>query len=135
MKGYLRLLAFFLLFAFSLGFLFYLYERWQRIEKQVVVIMRSSNEDCDEFRCIWKIDHVLQGKLTAEEATAYCYLINAKQEYRNRDSVEMIRVEGGFTHEKGQAFYADCIGTLVFQDKSIIPISGAKDKNHKTAGR
>ena len=133
MKGYLRLPAFFLLFVFSIGFLFYLYERWQRIENRVVVIMRSSNEDCDEFRCIWKIDRVVQGQLTPEEASSFCYLLNEKREYSKKDSVEWIRVEGGFTHENGQDFYADCIGTLVFQDKTVTPITVAKATEYPKA--
>jgi hypothetical protein len=119
MKGCLRVLVFALLFVSGLGCLSYLYEKWHRVEKRAVVVMRSSNEDCDEFRCIWKIEQVLEGQLTLTEAASSCYLINSKREYSQRDSVERIEVEGVFTNEDGQAFYADCIGTLVFQDKVV----------------
>jgi hypothetical protein len=81
--------------------------------------MRSSNEDCDEFRCIWKIERVLEGQLTLAEATSSCYLINSKRQYSQRDRVERIKVNGVFTNGDGQAFYADCIGTLVFRDKVV----------------
>ncbi len=127
MKGCLRGLGYFLLFIFGFGVALYLYEKWQRIEKHVVIIMRSSNEDCDEFRCTWQIDRVLRGNLTAEEASALCYLINAQRSYRSRDSVEWIKVEGGFTHEK-KTSYADCTGTLVFQDKTISQVNVGTEK-------
>ncbi|UYZ61438.1 hypothetical protein [Hymenobacter weizhouensis] len=119
MKGCLRVLLFFILFIFGLGALFYAYEKWQRVEKRVVVIMRSSNEDCDEYRCIWKIERVLKGQLDAEEVSSSCYLLNSKREYSKRDSTEWIEVEGVFTNENGQDFYADCIGTVKFWDKSV----------------
>ncbi len=129
MKGCLRVLAFFLLFILSFSILFYLYERWQRIGKEVVVVMRSSNEDCDEFRCIWKIDRVLRGSLNPEEAASFCYLIRNKREYSKRDSVEWIEVEGAFTNESSQDFYADCIGVLVFRDKAVRNITSTKARN------
>ena len=135
MKGLLRAFAFFLLFIFGLGAFFYLREKWQRIEKHVVVIMRSSNEDCDEFRCNWQIDRVLQGNLTSKEATAFCYLINTQRSYSRQDSVEWIKVEGGFTHEN-KTSYVDCVGTLVFRDKTISPVSSdTKQKRVVTAHR
>ncbi|WBO84906.1 hypothetical protein [Hymenobacter yonginensis] len=122
MQRWLRLLALCLLGVLGCVALFYLYKEWRRVEKPVVVVLRSSNEDCDEFRCIWKVERVLKGQLTAAEAAASCYLINSKREYGHRDSVELIEVEGLFTNENGQAFYADCIGTLVFQDKAVKSI-------------
>jgi hypothetical protein len=112
-----------LLLVFGLGILFYAYDKWQRVEKRVVVIMRSSNEDCDEFRCIWKIERVERGQLNAVEAASSCYLINNKREYSKRDSVEWIEAEGIFTNEDGQDFYADCMGTMIFRDKAIRNIT------------
>lgn len=128
MRGCLRAFAFFLLVVFGLGVIFYLYEKWQRIGKEVVVVMRSSNEDCDEFRCIWKIDRVLRGDLNAEERTSYCYLVNSQRAYSRRDRVEWIKVEGVFTNEVGQAYYTDCTGTLSFRDKTIRRIAISKRK-------
>jgi hypothetical protein len=128
MKGCLRVLAFFLLFVFGLGISFYLYEKWPRIGKEVVVIMHSSNEDCDEFRRIWKIDRVLKGDLNAEEKTSYCYLVNSQRDYSRRDRVEWIKVEGVFTNEVGQSYYTDCTGTLRFRDKTVRRIAVGKRK-------
>jgi hypothetical protein len=126
MKGCLRGLVCFLLFIFGSGVIFYLYERWQRIGKEVVVIMRSSNEDCDEFRRIWKIDRVLRGNLNTKERASYCYLVNSQRSYNQRNTIEWIKVEGVFTNEVGQAYYADCTGTLRFRDKTIRRIAIGK---------
>ncbi|RZK21112.1 MAG: hypothetical protein EOO56_11795 [Hymenobacter sp.] len=121
------------MFFFSFGVVLYLYEKWQRIGKQVVVIMRSSNEDCDEFRRIWKIDRVLQGDLDAEERTSYCYLLNSEQIYSSRNREEWIKVEGVFTHEKGHVYYADCMGTLLLRDKTVSRITVGKSKQRELA--
>lgn len=120
----MRLLALFLLVVLSLGTVHHLYSRWQRVEKKVVVIMRSSNEDCDdEFRGIWKIERVVKGNLTAAEAASLCYSMNSRRAYSKHDSIEWIRVEGTYTNEDGQAFYADCMGTKRFWDSTVKPLS------------
>lgn len=124
MRGGLRLLLFFLLAIFGLAAIYYLYREWQRVEKRVVVLMRSSNEDCDsEFRCIWRIERVISGNLTAEEAASSCYLMNSQPHYSRHDSIEWLRVEGTYTNEDGQAFYADCQGTLKFYDRSVRTVA------------
>lgn len=127
MKGCLRAFAFFLLVICGLFIVSYLYTTWQRIGKDVVVIMRSSNEDCDEFRRIWTIDRVLSGNLTAKESASACYLISSQKEYSKRDSVEWIKVEGSFTNEDKRSYY-DCTGTLLFRDKSVKNIRANKNK-------
>jgi hypothetical protein len=124
MRGGLRLLVFLTLPIFGLVTLYYLYREWQRVEKRVVVVMRSSNEDCDsEFRCIWRIERVISGNLTAKEATSSCYLMNSQRHYSQLDSIEWLRVEGLYTNEDGQAFYADCQGTLKFYDRSVRAVA------------
>ena len=123
--GCLRVLSLSFLFLVGVGLLLYTYNEWQRVEKRVTVRMRSSNEDCDaEFRCTWKIDQVLEGPLTAEEATSSCYLINSQRSYAKHDSVEWIVAQGVYTNEDGQAFYADCAGILRFHDKSVSRVVG-----------
>jgi hypothetical protein len=88
----------------------------------VTVIMRSSNEDCDEFKCIWTIDSVLNGNLDKHDLSRGFYLLNSKKEYRSREQVERILVRGTFTNEDWQMFYTDCRGTWLIIDDSVSVI-------------
>ena len=117
MRGCLNVISFLLLIGIISVVLLYAFNRWTSIEKSVIVVMRSSNEDCDEFKCLWKIESVLQGDLGKTESCFY--LLNSKKEYAKRDSVERILVRGIYTSRDGQAFYADCIGTRIFIDRQL----------------
>lgn len=122
MRGCLNVISFLLLICIISVVLLYAYNRWTSVEKSVIVIMRSSNEDCDEFKCLWKIESVLQGDLGK---TGSCfYLITTKKEYARRDCVERILVKGLYTNENSQAFYAGCTGTLIFIDRQVTVLKG-----------
>lgn len=133
--GCLRAISLMLLVSVGGVGLYWAYHELTGVEKRVVVRMRSSNEDCDaEFRCIWVIDSVIAGTLTAEEKAISCYLLNSKRHYKQRDKVEWIVAEGIYTNENGQAFYADCIGTLLFYDEVIKPIDRLQKPPDVVAG-
>jgi len=87
-------------------------------KQEVVVIMKPSFEDCDEFRCVWVVDSVIKGDKELISKGDVVYFINSKREYKSADTSLRLRVSGVASSEQINEHYT-CRGTSIFYDRGF----------------
>jgi hypothetical protein len=98
----------------------FIYKGWQEkslYEDIISVRIFPSQEPCDEYKVLWKIDSV-SSKEYGFVVGDLIYLTNAKANYRN-DSLSIFIATGRLLKEKKEEHYIGCIDSWFFEDKSI----------------
>jgi len=86
-------------------------------EKEVVVIITPSNEECDDYDCIWKIDSVIQGdpKILSKQI----YMLNSKKSYNDSTTNVRYKLNGLLYDKIIKEDFTNCGVVYEFLDEQI----------------
>lgn len=87
----------------------------EKKEEMIAVGLTPSQEECDNFSCIWMVDSVYAGSILQKDD--YVYLVNSKATYKTRDL--KLKVFGTSARKVIDEHYTDC--GVVYRLNDFIP--------------